>query len=93
MLPISLCNRITISTNYLQADCFVYFYFKQLFQNIDIDIKEMNKRQIMNKFRRFSEVFMSSITDFECQSKNRNVESQWKFQGQSALQNAHNAKK
>ena len=29
---------------------------------------------------------MSSIIDFTCQSKNRNVESQWKFQGQSTLQ-------
>ena len=40
----------------------------------------------MNKFRRFNKVFMSSIIDFICQSKNRNVESQWKFQGQSTLQ-------
>ena len=29
---------------------------------------------------------MSSIIDFSCQSKNRNVESKWKFQGQSILQ-------
>ena len=29
---------------------------------------------------------MSSIINFTCQSKNRNVESLWKFQGQSTLQ-------
>ena len=62
------------------------FPWNSRYRSSPVVTKEMNRRQKINKFRRFNAVFMSSIIDFTCQSKNRNVESQWKFQGQSTLQ-------